>query len=514
MGNSQSVEAAESAAAEAKVRLDECVTNYLEYLEVTSTQIDTEIEDLSMEIATVTTQFKVSNMLKALPADKALLLQEDVEKYANLHKFSIRRLFGVLEEGYDTFEDMCYAITLPDDDDDEDMIHWDDYEPSEGDEEDEDEDENGDEQECDEEDEDEDENGDEQEEEQSLPSEDDEDDDDYNTAAAEEELAAELNSDDEEEDESEDEEDSNDYEDYQEVVTDEEVLYTARIACKELLDQYSSEMNSIGLPTDLLATRHALLRRMLYKAAEAHVADAVSLFVSSYRRAALEDIDNLLCLGMTSGSLSSEDPEEVRAALRNIISVNAVARQALEDLPFTQREAIEVAAAEIQETTQDVIRRVQLLNVERPRVLEMLMDLDMDDFGSEDNESIDGLDSDDNDDDDDDDDVGDGDDDDDDVEGEKLLAGGSRINGAKQALPKPSPKLSTAPKRGNKTNAPKPQSPPKQQQQRSPESASAPKIGKRGKAAFAAASSSSPAVAAGSKRKPAAASAPSNKRKR
>ena len=190
MGNSQSVESAESAAAAAKLRLDECVTNYLEYLELTSSQIDVDIEDLSMEIATVTTQFKVSDILKALPADKALLLQEDVEKYANLHKFSIRRLFGVLEEGYDTFEDMCYAITLPEDDDDEDMIDWDDYEPSEGDEE-EDEEEEDEEEEEEEEDE---------EEEQSLPSEDDEDDDDYNTAAAEEELAAELNSDDEDED--------------------------------------------------------------------------------------------------------------------------------------------------------------------------------------------------------------------------------------------------------------------------------------------------------------------------
>lgn len=53
-------------------------------------------------------------------------------------------------------------------------------------------------------------------------------DEDYNTEAAENDLAAELDSE-EDEDEDEDDEDELDYENFEEIVTDEEVLYTARI---------------------------------------------------------------------------------------------------------------------------------------------------------------------------------------------------------------------------------------------------------------------------------------------
>jgi len=271
MGNSQSLQVAETKAAQTKVAIDSAVDSYCEFLELTSSQIDLDIEDLGSEIAILTTQFRTCDEFKALPADKALVLQEDVEKYANLHKFSVRRAFAILEEAYDTFEDMCYAITAPDG---EDEINFDDYESSEG--------------EDDEEDDGEDT------EEQQLDSEDDSEDADYNTQAAEEELAAELDS---ESDGSDSGSNETDYEDFEEVVTDDEVLYSCRAACKDMLDQYESEMTGLGLPGDLLKQRLGLLRRMLYKAAEAHVSQAVAFFVDSYRNAALEDIDNLLCLG-------------------------------------------------------------------------------------------------------------------------------------------------------------------------------------------------------------------------
>jgi len=148
-------------------------------------------------------------------------------------------------------------------------------------------------------------------------------------------------------------------------VTDEEVLYSARIACKHYLKEYADEMADIKLPADLVKERAALLRRMLYRAAENIVSEAVDYYVDNYRNAALEDIDNLLCLGMTSGSLSSEDPEDVRTAVKNIITVNAVSRQALEDLPFTQRESIVAAQADIEAAVLDLIRKVQLQNIDR-----------------------------------------------------------------------------------------------------------------------------------------------------
>jgi len=233
---------------------------------------------------------------------------------------------------------------------------------------------------------------------------------------------------------------------------------------------------------------------MLYKAAEAHVADAVSFFVSSYRNAALEDIDNLLCLGMTSGALSSEDPEDVRSCLRNIITVNAVARHALDDLPFTQREAIDAAGTEIAERVHEVIRRVQLLNIDRPRVLEMLMDLDLDDFGSDSDEDLDDVDdSDDSDD-------SDNTDDDDEEEERAVVvaaAGGGRGKATKPAAA-PSPKQKATPA---KKAAPVP----------------------RGKAAAAAAATAKPAVPSpaptatvvGAKRKaPAKKETPAAKKKR
>ena len=173
MGAAQSVlRAAETAAAEAKVKLDTTVDEYLEFLELTSSQIDTEIEDLGHEIATVTTQFRVSEELKAVPAAAALVLQEDVEKYANLHKFAARRMFVVLDEAYDAFEDMCWALTSghEEEDSDEDEINFDDYEESEeGDEGDEGDEEGDDDEE-------------EEEEEESLPDSDDSQDDDCTCA--------------------------------------------------------------------------------------------------------------------------------------------------------------------------------------------------------------------------------------------------------------------------------------------------------------------------------------------
>lgn len=133
---------AEAEAATCKSRVDEVVSDYLEFLETTSALIDENIEDLDHEIAVVVTQLRVSDAVKALPAAEQSRLLENVEKHANLHKHSVRRVFSVLSDGYDTFEDMSYAITQPDED-------------GEG-----DEDEDGDDDDDDEEEDDDDEEGD------------------------------------------------------------------------------------------------------------------------------------------------------------------------------------------------------------------------------------------------------------------------------------------------------------------------------------------------------------------
>lgn len=118
MGASGSLALAEKEVAGTKLRVDEVVSDYLEFLESTSALIDENIEDLDHEIAVVITQLKVNDALKPLPAADQARLLEDVEKHANLHKHSVRRVFAVLSGGYDTFEDMSYAITQPDEDDD------------------------------------------------------------------------------------------------------------------------------------------------------------------------------------------------------------------------------------------------------------------------------------------------------------------------------------------------------------------------------------------------------------
>jgi hypothetical protein len=273
--------AAKGRADEAKAAIDDVVSNYLEFLESTSALIDEDIEDLGGEIAMITTQFRVSDELKAVSVAEAAGLQEDVEKYANQHKFAARRVFGILSSAYDSFEDLSYAITQPDDDDED--LH-DDYDDEDDDEEDEEDDD---------------------EEEGELPDEDDEDDDDYNTQTAEDELAAELDDEDDEDDEEEEDEDAIDFEEFDDdLVTDEEVLYMARIQSKTFLEDFRKEMNDVGVPQHIITAREGLLRRLMFRAAENMVSDAVEFFVASYRNAALEDIDNLLCLGMTSGSLS------------------------------------------------------------------------------------------------------------------------------------------------------------------------------------------------------------------
>lgn len=127
MGNNPSQLAiGEASATQAKKGIDVLVSDYVEFLESTSALIDENIEDLGNEIAMATAQFRVSDEFKALSAEQQRILQEDVEKHANLHKHAVRRVFAILSDAYDTFEDMSYAITQPEDA--EDLEDNDDYE--------------------------------------------------------------------------------------------------------------------------------------------------------------------------------------------------------------------------------------------------------------------------------------------------------------------------------------------------------------------------------------------------
>ena len=78
--------------------------------------------------------------------------------------------------------------------------------------------------------------------------------------------------------------------------------------------------------------------------------------------------------------LASADFEIIATAMSEIITVGAVARVALNDLPFTRRSAIEETCDMIEGELRDIIRHVQMVNSGRPEVANALNYLDVNCF--------------------------------------------------------------------------------------------------------------------------------------
>jgi hypothetical protein len=369
MGNNQSVQiAAEALVASTKEQINRKVDDYIQFIKNTSVEIDLEIEDLANELAVLTTAFKESLEMKAVTPGEYDRLTSDVESYVNAQKHSIRRLFAHLEEAGDIFEDMATSICYDSDedendeddededeegaeDDDEDSIHDSEVESSEGDA-------------------------------QGLPyvtSEGDEGDDDDDVDGDESESN--TGGDGSDGDDSEGSDSS--YDSFEEEVGDEDVLHYCRFAANDTAAAYEKEMRDIKLPESLLSQRLNMLNQMMYEAAEGSVAGAVQELVENVRLAALDDIDNIICLGMAQDIFSTNDGSLIREVLREVIATGAIARQALDDLPFSRREEIENAKDDIINCVEAQIRDVQLKVSDKPDVLEHLMDLDIDEYGDD-----------------------------------------------------------------------------------------------------------------------------------
>jgi len=164
----------------------------------------------------------------------------------------------------------------------------------------------------------------------------------------------------------------------EDMQSDHDVLQEMRKLSMKLIDDYIKDLHDISFPPYLVAFYIASLRRMLYKGCDAILKEAISDYLRDCRDTALEEIDNIYCLGMTQGSFDGTSVDACRETLQLMILLNAEMREALFDLPFSH-ELIEKVQEDIQEHVQQIIRQVQLQFADRPEFLESIMDLDVED---------------------------------------------------------------------------------------------------------------------------------------
>lgn len=84
---------------------------YVDFMELTSAQIDSSIEDLQEELAKITEAFSRNSLIDQSPAEFYREIVGDLEKFVNGNKFSVRRLFAVLEEACAEFQTIANNIS-------------------------------------------------------------------------------------------------------------------------------------------------------------------------------------------------------------------------------------------------------------------------------------------------------------------------------------------------------------------------------------------------------------------
>jgi len=173
------------------------------------------------------------------------------------------------------------------------------------------------------------------------------------------------------------------------MVSDHDLLLEMRKLSMKLIDDYIKDLHDISFPPYLVAFYIASLRRMLYKGCDSILKEAIMDYLTDCRDTALEEIDNLYCIGMTQGSFDGSSVEACRETLQLMILINSEMRDALYDLPFSH-ELIDDVQEDIQEHVQLIIRQVQLQFADQPEFLEAIMDLDVlddtDDFEEDDDD--------------------------------------------------------------------------------------------------------------------------------
>ena len=105
---------------------------------------------------------------------------------------------------------------------------------------------------------------------------------------------------------------------------------------------------------------------MIFQSADVIVDIAVERFVQSYFAAAMTDIHVRLMETIDDSDLATADIDLIISAIADIITVGAVARQALRP-PFSPPDAIENTCDNIEGEIREIIRHVQMINSGRPR---------------------------------------------------------------------------------------------------------------------------------------------------
>jgi hypothetical protein len=173
------------------------------------------------------------------------------------------------------------------------------------------------------------------------------------------------------------------------MVSDHDLLLDMRKLSMKLIDDYIKDLHDISFPPYLVAFYIKSLRRLLLLGCDSILKEAIMDYLTDCKDTALEEIDNLYCIGMTQGSFDGSSVEACRETLQLMILINSEMRDALYDLPFSH-ELIDDVQEDIQEHVQLIIRQVQLQFADQPDFLEAIMDLDVlddtDDFEEDDDD--------------------------------------------------------------------------------------------------------------------------------
>lgn len=177
-----------------------------------------------------------------------------------------------------------------------------------------------------------------------------------------------------------------DCEELGDFISDDELLHQTRPYITKALEQYSHEMNEVSLPNEIIESRKKSLKVCLYKLADEVVSEAIEEFITDCKEALLEELDNMLCIGITTDALNGTSIDSTRSLLKGIINVYKHARELMDEFPFNSKlDVIANAQGEVANAVTDLMRRIQMTFIHNPEFLEQIMDFDIiDDVNIED----------------------------------------------------------------------------------------------------------------------------------
>ncbi len=177
-----------------------------------------------------------------------------------------------------------------------------------------------------------------------------------------------------------------DCEELTDFISDDELLHQTRPYITKALEQYCEEMKEVSLADEIIESRKKSLKVRLYKLADEVVSEAIEEFISDCKEACLEELDNMLCIGITTDALNGASIDSTRSLLKGIINVYKHARELMDEFPFNSKlDVIANAQREVANAVTDLMRRIQMTFIHNPTFLDQIMDFDVvDDVNIED----------------------------------------------------------------------------------------------------------------------------------